>query len=60
MQSKAAFYIAPPYITFISHDNCYLKQETHTHTAMFMYRTHTLEEQCMFPVFSIPDTLDCS
>ncbi len=58
MQSKAAFYIAPPYITFISHDNLF--KTGHTHTAMFMYRTHTLEEQCMFPVFSIPDTLDCS
>ncbi len=41
MQSKAAFYIAPPYITFISHDNCYLKQETHTHTLLCSCTEHT-------------------
>lgn len=45
MQSKAPCYIATPNITFISHDNCYLKQERHTHTHILLCscteHTHT-------------------
>lgn len=40
MQTKAPCYIAPPYITFISHDDCYLKQNSHTHHYVHVEDTH--------------------